>query len=378
MTDSERAIAESPGASWSDRWLAFRNGLLKNPRFQRWAAAFWLTRPIARRRASALFDLTAGFVYSQVLYAGVRLRLFEILEDGPMSVEDLATAMRLSDDAARRLLDAAASLNLTERCGPDRFGLGIHGASLLGNPSVAHMIEHHAMLYRDLADPIALLRGEHERTAIGSFWRYDKNTTDSDVAGYSRLMASSQALIAEDIVEAYPFDRHQRLLDVGGGEGAFVSAVARAQPELDLALFDLPAVAERARVCIDEAGLASRVEVTGGDLFADALPGGADIVSLVRIVHDHDDDAALAILRSVRAALPPGGTILIAEPMSNTPGAEAMGDAYFGLYLLAMGQGRPRSFERLAEMCSASGFTDLRKIRTRRPMLTRVLVGRCR
>lgn len=376
MTDTERALAESTRPSWSDRWLAFRNDLLKSPRFQRWAASFWLTRPIARRRASALFDLTAGFVYSQVLFAGVRLGLFELLEDGPKSVASLASSMRLSHDAAQRLLDAATSLRLTERCGSDRYGLGVHGAALLGNPSVAHMIEHHAMLYEDLMDPVALLRGERDRTAIGSFWRYDREASATDVAGYSRLMASSQELIADDIIEAFPFERHRRLLDVGGGEGAFVSAVARAHPALEIELFDLPSVADRARVHLERQGLASRVTVFGGDVFTDTLPTGADLVSLVRVVHDHDDDAAVAILEAAHVALRPGGSILLAEPMSATPGAEAMGDAYFGLYLIAMGRGRPRTAERLADLCRTAGFEALRPLPTRRPMLTRLLVGR--
>jgi hypothetical protein len=77
------ASTEAPSASWLDRCLAARDGLLASPRFRRWAAAFPLTRPIARRRTRDLFDLCAGFVYSQVLYACVRLRLFEILAEGP-------------------------------------------------------------------------------------------------------------------------------------------------------------------------------------------------------------------------------------------------------------------------------------------------------
>jgi demethylspheroidene O-methyltransferase len=72
----------------------------------------------------------------------------------------------------------------------------------------------------------------------------------------------------------------------------------------------------------------------------------------VRVVHDHDDERVLALLRAVRAALPPGGTLLLAEPMAGTPGAQAMGDAYFGFYLLAMGSGRPRTPQRLGACCN--------------------------
>ena len=75
MTLADKGPLASPAGSaggWADRFYAWRNGLIRSPRFQRWAASFPLTRPVARRKANALFDLVAGFVYSQVLLACVR------------------------------------------------------------------------------------------------------------------------------------------------------------------------------------------------------------------------------------------------------------------------------------------------------------------
>lgn len=367
-------------ASLADRLFELRNRVLSSPGFQRWAARFPLTRFVARRRASALFDLTAGFVYSQVLFTAVRLRLLETIRAEPRTPEALAPVLRLSLDATQRLLDAAASLRLVERRGA-RYGLGIHGCSYIGNPAVAKLVEHHAMLYRDLADPVALLRGELPGTEINRFWTYASSssatatatTTESQVAAYSELMASSIPLLAEDILEAYPVDRHQRMLDVAGGEGAFVEAVASRAPRLALTLFDLPPVAERAAERISRAGLSSRVTVARGDLFRDPLPEGADLVSLVRVLHDHDDDQALRLLRAIRRVLSPGGVLLVAEPMRGTSGAEAMGDAYFGFYLLAMGQGRPRTPRELSLLLLRAGFTRPRLRRTRRPILLQVI-----
>jgi demethylspheroidene O-methyltransferase len=92
-------------------------------------------------------------------------------------------------------------------------------------------------------------------------------------------------------------------------------------------------------------------------------------------VHDHDDGPALTILRAARQALPPGGTLLLAEPMSGTPGAEPIGDAYFGFYLWAMGSGRPRTAEELEALLREAGFNRVKEIRTRRPLLTRLLIA---
>jgi demethylspheroidene O-methyltransferase len=77
----------------------------------------------------------------------------------------------------------------------------------------------------------------------------------------------------------------------------------------------------------------------------------------------------MILLRAIRAALAPGGKLVIAEPMSDTPGAQAMGDAYFGFYLLAMGSGRPRPASEIKAMLEKAGFNTVRSVRTPRPLL---------
>lgn len=369
------------GRNWLDHVLDWRDRLLASDRFRRWAATFPLTRPIARRRARALFDLCAGFVYAQVLLACVQLRLFEILAEGPQAASDLERRLGLSPDAAARLLKAAVSLRLVARRSRGRFALGPLGAAMIGNRAVAAMIEHHTLLYHDLRDPVALLRGEHEATELGRYWAYARAKqpsalTPDQVAAYTALMAASQPLIAAEVLDAYPVGRHRCLLDVGGGDGTFVAAAAARVPDLRLLLFDLPAVVERAAGQLEAAGLGQRVQTVGGDFHVGALPEGADLISLVRIVHDHDDGAALSILRAVRRALPEDGTLLLAEPMAGTPGAEPIGDAYFAFYLLAMGTGRPRTPAELHELLRTAGFGNVRQVRTHTPLLVSVMLAR--
>ena len=373
---------------WSagiDRCLAWRDRLLASPLFQRRAAAFALTRPLARRHARELFDLVAGFVYSQVLLACVRLHLFDILAEAPQSLERLAARLDLPIDAAQRLVWAAVSLRLVERRSEGRYGLGELGAPMVGNTALASMVEHHAALYADLADPVALLRASADAgrsSALSRYWPYAGSNAPSDLSNqgvtpYSALMSASQPLVADEVLDAYSLRAHRCLLDVGGGDGTFLATVASRAPALRLMLFDLPAVADQARARFASAGLAQRASAFGGSFFTDALPEGADIASLVRVIFDHDDRNAMAILRAVRQALPPNGTLLLAEPMAGTPGAEAMGDAYFGFYLLAMGRGRPRTATELTRMLQAAGFGAIRLLATRMPLQTQLLVARC-
>jgi len=363
-----------------DRWLSLRDRLIANPGFQRWAADFPLFRWVAQRRARQLFDLVAGFVYTQILLACVRVDLFNILAEGPQSEAALAPRLKLPPEGTRRLLLAAVALGLAEKRRGGTFGLGQLGAAMVGNPGVAALVEHHALVYPDLHDPLALLRGERSDTGTGGYWPYAAYKNPAGVAAervadYSSLMSITQPLVAEDVLDAYPVANHKKLLDVGGGEGTFARAVATRVPGIELMVFDLPPVAERARARFVEVGLNDRAQAFGGDFFRDPLPSGADLVSLVRVVHDHDDDKVEQLFASIRKVLPRTGALLIAEQMSDTPGAEPIGDAYFGFYLMAMGRGRPRSPAELTRMLHGAGFSAVRSVRTRRPMLASLLVA---
>lgn len=353
------------------RFEAWRDRLQASPRFRAWAAANPLTRPIARRRARALFDLCAGFVYTQVLLSCVRLRLFDLLEAGPLSANLISARIGLPPDATLRLLDAAVSLNLLDRRAGNTYGLGKLGCAMIGNAGIAAMVEHHAALY---ADPVALLRG-HRPGALSAYWKYAEtaNPSDLETERYTTLMAASQSFIAEEVLAAHDFRRHRCLLDIGGGDGSFLTQVATQAPSLRLMLLDLPPVAARAQARFDAEGLTAQAH--GGDAIQGPLPDGADIISFVRVLHDHDDEAVLAMLRRAHESLPAGGTVIIAEPMSGTPGAEPIGDAYFGFYFLAMGQGRSRTPDALEALLAKAGFTDVRRIPTRIPMLARVLLA---
>jgi demethylspheroidene O-methyltransferase len=354
---------------------------LASPRFQRWAARFPLSRPVARRRARALFDLCAGFVYSQVLSACVRLRLFEILAEGPQSPPQLAHRLGLTMEATQRLLAAAAALELVARRGSGRFGLGALGAALLGNPGIDAMIKHHALLYDDVRDPVALLTGHLPETRLGRYWAYARTPTPADLTGdevapYTALMSSSQAMIAALVLDAYPFHAHRRLLDIGGGDGTFIAAAAARVAHLTLDLFDLPAVAALAQARFEQAGLRDRARAFGGDFRSQELPRGADVATLLRVIHDHDDATALTILRAAHRALPPDGTLVVAEPMAEAGRSEPAGDAYFGFYLLAMGRGRPRTRQEIERLLRAAGFRQVRPAASHIPMLCGVLVAR--
>ena len=380
MAMQESAIAavsmpeEQVSLTLWDRILAWRDSIQSNEKFQRFAASFPLMRPIALRRSRAVFDLAAGFVYTQTLTACSRVGLFDFLAVRPRTRSEIAAHVGIPLEETERLLRAATALKLVQGRSEGRFGCGPMGAPLIGNVGLARMIEHNALLYRDLTDPIAFFRETQTRTgAVTEHFPYTnvahpENFGRDVVADYSALMADTVRPLAEDILDRYSLRGRKVLLDVGGGEGAFLAEVAWRYHDLQLKLFDLPAVVEGAKTRLARLGLVGRVELSGGNFHQDPLPVGADVITLVRILLDHDDESVLGLLHKVKQALEPGGVLLIVEPFSGVRGAETVGDVYFGLYLRAMGRGRARRADELQALLERAGFTRSRVHRTRYPV----------
>ncbi|MCB8839104.1 acetylserotonin O-methyltransferase [Aurantimonas sp. VKM B-3413] len=375
---------------WRQDWRMARNRRLADRSFQLRAARSWLTRPFARRSSRRLFDLTAGFVYSQILSAGVELRLFDRLAERPRSLSEVSFAIGLPEEASRRLLRASAALDLVEIDDDGNeplYGLGPLGAALMANPGVQAMIRHHGVLYDDLRDPVALLKGETKDTALSRLWPYaagrkpgqegeaPAENTDFDVAAYTDLMSTSQDFVADEVIASYDFSWARKMLDVGGGDGRFLTKVAERHPQIELHLFDLPPVAGIARKRLADSRFGRRVSVHSGDFFEDPFPQDCDFVSLVRIIHDHDDDAAIRLLRKIRDGLAPGGVVMIAEPMAGNQHSAPVADAYFGFYLLAMGRGRARTPEEIGRLMNAAGLSRVREIPTSLPVAARIVLG---
>lgn len=352
-----------------DILIGLRNRLLTDPRFIRFVQGVPGGRWIARRKSLQLFDILAGFTYSQILSACVSLKVFERVGRNGTSLAELSRATGLTADRTLMLVKGAESLSLLHRSG-NTILLGELGAALVAQPWIMRLIEHHEHFYTDLADPVQLLRTGKAQGALHRYWSYDDATGDK--ARYSALMAASQAAVSEQVLAAYDFSGHSRMLDVGGGAGAFLRAVGARYPDLDLHLFDLPAVAEL--VSASHATPASpAIQAHGGDFRRDHFPSGMDLVSLIRVVHDHDDDVVLALFRSIRAAVNPGATLLLAEPLSGHSGTARVADAYFNFYFTAMGQGRTRTPAEIAQIAAQSGFGALRQWPTQNPLVTGVL-----
>lgn len=364
---------------WRERLAARIDRWSTSPALHRWAGGSVFTRWLVRRRSARLFACMAGFVHTQVLLACVRLHLLETLAEAPRTLDELATLTGLQAASLQRLLDSAVAMGLMDRRSRGRYGLGALGAPVATHAGIREMVEHNATLYDDLRDPLALLRDPNQ-ARMHTYWPYTphqprEGAPAETFSRYSALMSTSQRFVIDELLAAYPFADHQRVLDIGGGMGGWVSALAQRHPHLHCTLFDLPPVADLAREQIGRLGLDGRVGTHGGSFITDPLPTGADLVTLVRVAHDHDDATVLRLLRAIHDSLPLAGALVLAEPMAQAEGESPI-DPYFHFYLMAMGSGRLRTPQALADLMAQAGFTHIELAPNPVPLHAQILVGR--
>jgi hypothetical protein len=145
-----------------------------------------------------------------------------------------------------------------------------------------------------------------------------------DAAVFDAAMTSISATETASIVQAYEFARFSTIVDVGGGRGGLLAAVLAANPHLQGVLFDVPAVVAGADEGISGTDVVDRCKVVSGDFF-DSVPGGADAYLLSNIILNWDDDHAVEILSTCRAAMADTACVLLAESVLPEGAAPSMG-----------------------------------------------------
>ena len=371
--------------TWHDRMLAWLERLYASPRLYSFSLTNPFTRWVTRRRTQKLFDLMAGFVHTQVMLGCIRLDLFKMLHQAPADLQQIAARVNMPAPVLQRLLLSAVSLGLLECRSQSRFGLGPLGVPLATHDGIAAMIEHNHLLYADMQDPVGFLNNAWQGD-MAAYWPYAHDAQAATRAAqdkfsrYSDLMAASQGFVVEEILSSYFFDEHQCVLDVGAGKGRFACDMAAHAPHLKVKLFDLPPVLELAKNNVQQRGMSERMSFYPGSFLHDELPQGADLVTLVRVAHDHPDDVVKQLLQKIYAALPLGGVLLLAEPMAQIMSASQSGsaqaDAYFHFYLLAMGAGRLRTPEELMRLMAEAGFGQIEHVPNAMPIHAQLIVAR--
>ncbi|WP_437081268.1 methyltransferase [Streptomyces sp. enrichment culture] len=270
-------------------------------------------RPLAVR-------LAFGGLAAQALRAAVRLHIVELLGSGPRRACDVAAAAEAEHQPVTRLLRALTGLGLLEEPTPDTFSATPAGALL--HPDHPHSL---ASFVRVFTDPAIVRAWEHlddsVRTGDAAFdtvfgtdffdhlARHPELSADFDTA-----MGQATAEAASVLPHAYDFARFTAVTDVGGGDGTLLAAVLTAHPHLTGTVHDTARGLRGAPETLRRHGVTGRCTPAAGDFFR-SVPAGSDLYLLKSVLHDWPDDRAVTILRHCRAVLPPGGRVLIVEPV---------------------------------------------------------------
>jgi hypothetical protein len=308
----------------------------------------------------------ADYIVPFTLRAICELRIADHLIDGPRTVGDLAALTGTHAPSLNRALRALACKGVFTEVEPGVFGLtplaqplrGDHPVSLRdAYPLLAPDIEAWAFFDHSVRTGQASFDRAH---GLG-YWEYMAEHPD-DSARFDASQQAATRLELRTVLPAYDWSTFRTIVDVGGGNGAFLSAILAKFTSLHGILYDLPHVVEAAGPVLADCGVADRCKVVGGSFF-ESVPPGADAYMLKRILYGWDDDRAAALLRIVRAGMRDDSRLLILEPIVQ-PGNEFNVGKLYDLLLLAMVAGGARSLERLEELLAKADMELVRIVPT--------------
>ncbi|MCP2257301.1 O-methyltransferase [Streptoalloteichus tenebrarius] len=288
------------------------------------------------------------------------LRLADRIAEGRTTAAELAEATRTHPDALGRLLRHLVTAGLLVERPDGGFALTEVGERLRDGAGLRAWLDVDSAVGRAdlsfvrLLDVVRTGRPAYPAMYGRGFW--DDLAVDRGLAGsFDALMAGQIRAEAAAILAGYDWGGVGHVVDVGGGNGALLVALATAHPSLRGTLVDLPGPAEAAARAFAEAGVADRCRVAPGSFF-DALPVGGDVYVLSSIIHDWDDERSVAILRRCAEAAGPGRRVLLVEGLVDA-GGDQLPRTAMDLRMLTFIGGRERSAPQLAELGAAAGLT---------------------
>ena len=312
--------------------------------------------------------LVNGYQVTQAIHVAATLGIADLLRRGPRSSTELAAATETHAPSLHRVLRALGALGVLHEGDDGRFSLTAIGdclrsdadepvggwADYVGRP--VHFQAWGALLH-------TVRTGENAFASVHGtdVWEYRAEHPE-DGAVFDRAMTDVSRRANAHLLEAYDFGGMRLVVDVGGGHGALLAAVLAANPRLRGVVFDQPHVVAGAPEVLEAAGVADRCEVVGGSFFDD-VPAGGDAYLLKAILHDWEDEDALRILRSCRAAVVEGGAVLVVERELGAPN-ESPDAKLSDLNMMVGPGGRERTREQFAQLLSAGGFALERVVPT--------------
>jgi hypothetical protein len=321
-----------------------------------------------------LLALSGSYWQTCALHAGVKLGIFTVLDDGPLTTRQVASACKIDPRAAERLLNALCAMHLLEKT-EHGFGPTSEAVTYLSQKSphyLGYMIMHHHHLmpsWSRLDEAVKSGRPVRERTSLSE----DQVRRESFLMG----MFNMAMQVAPKVAAHLDLSDCRHLLDLGGGPGTYAIHFCRHNPGLKATVFDLPTTQPFAEKTIGRFQMLDRVAFQAGDFTAEPIPGSYDVVWLSHILHAEGFEMACRIVRKAVSALTRHGLIVIHEFILDDSMDGPLFAALFSLnMLLGTPQGQAYSQSQLSEMMIAAGVSDIRRTDFRGPTDSGIMIGR--
>jgi hypothetical protein len=320
-----------------------------------------------------LNQVALGYILSAALNVVLELGIADRLIDGPRSAADLAKDAGVTEDGLYRVLRALASGGIFEEQHGRMFALNMPAQMLRKGPASLHDLglwmtdPFHFHVYAETLHSVATGQPAAEKvTGMPVFEYFARDARLSAV--FNNAMTAWSGPTVTAALKAYDFSGIRVLVDVAGGHGYVLTSVLRQYPDMRGVLFDLDHVIAGAAPLIEAAGVRDRVETVSGDFFK-AVPPGADAYIMKNIIHDWDDERAIAILKNIRTALGGrrDGRVILLEAVI-PPGNDPDFGKLIDIEMLLMPGGRERTAEEFAALFARAGFELARIVPTDSPL----------
>lgn len=275
-------------------------------------------------------EMATAFQRSRVLLSAYELGLFTVINEEWKTSAEVADALDTDPRATDRLMNALTALGLLEKRA-SRFTNTATGARFLvkGKPEYMAGLAHTAHLWLTWSGLT-----EAVRNGTGAAGDEVNQRGEEWLHAFIAAMHWRAKQVADETVRLLDLSRVSRVLDVGGGSGAFSMAFVRARQGIHAVVFDLPNVVSMTKSYIDSGGYAAQISTVVGDYRRDDLPGDFDLVFLSAIVHSNSPEENRRLIAKCAAATRPGGQVVVLDQIMNEERTGPLPAALFALNML--------------------------------------------
>jgi hypothetical protein len=320
----------------------------------------------------AMIEMITDAWATQAITAAADLGIADALAKGPLSADELASAVNADADALGRLLRALITRGIFRQRRDGRYDLTPLADTLRSDADVSMAAlarfvgsPRHREHWSHLTDAIRTGRAVVPALRGKPFFEYLTDATELAEI-FNDAMTSVSELAIASLIAAYDFNPFATIVDIGGGHGRLLAAVLGATQRARGILFDLPQVVAGAPAVLEEQHVADRVRIAGGSFF-EAVPEGGDAYILKNVIHDWPDDDAVHILGNVRKAAASGRNVLLVEGVLPGHNREFSGN-WVDLEMLVSADARERTAAEYGELLSRAGFDMTRVVATASPL----------